>query len=349
MGCIMTKLWVTKNNPADELDELPLVLDLTEKTVFEYNKWPFTHAVFEGGGINGVGYLGTYIVLHKSGILQQLRSISASSVGAIFGLFAALKVDYVDVQKFIMKKNFSDLKDDKFGIIRDVSNLLSEYGWYKGGVMSDWISEILKEFAGKEKLTFVELFNLYGTDLTITGSNINEQSAMIYNRDHAPNEYIHSAIVASMSIPIIFPPQKKTRIGSNKVDLIVDGGFANNYDLDRFDYGSTNMNVIGFKLMNLANEKSGGQISYNRLDINNFTEYLTGLIKFQTVVIENLRMKEIDKYWERTLTVPSLGLPFNEFDISDENKVKASVLSYNLAISQLNGWIKNKKFVNVNS
>lgn len=348
MGSIITKFCSTDQESEEDIQLTP-VRDIAEHTVFDYNNWLFTHAVFEGGGINGIGYLGTCIALYKAGIANQLTHFSASSIGAVFALLLALRVQPSDMQDFIMTKQFEDLVDDKFGIFRDTNNLINHYGWCQGEVISNWVKEILSKFAGKEQLSFIELYNLYGTELNITGSNVNEQRAIMYNRYTTPNEYIYTAVIASMTIPVIFPPQKKTYDDSGNVDLIVDGGLINNYDLDRFDYHDPNPHVIGFKLMNLSHEKRDDQIYHNRLDINNFTDYLSGIITIQSIEIERLRMKNIDMYWERTLTVPSLGLPITEFTIDDETKVKIIVQSYNLAIVQLNGWIKNKKFVKIDS
>jgi predicted acylesterase/phospholipase RssA len=349
MGCIISCF---KRAPIEEeLEALVLDINVTEKTVFEYTEWPFTHVVFEGGGINGVAYMGSYLALYNTKILAQLTHVSASSIGAVFGLFAALKVSYSDVQKFIMNKNFTDIQDDQFGLLRDATHLLNNYGWYRGEVMSNWIKEIIKEHAGKENLTFVELYNLYGTELHLTGCNINEQCTMIYNRITTPNTPIHIAVVASMSIPIVYPPSKKTYVNENNdtvTDLIVDGGLANNYDLDRFDInGVANQHVIGFKLMDMSIEKRDNKIFHKRTEINDLKDYVTSIISFQSTIIERLRMKEIDKYWERTLTVPSLGLPISEFNLNDRTKVDANIKSYNFTIAQLYAWIKNKKFVEI--
>ena len=350
MGCILAKLCGNEPTPEEILEELTLTIDLNEKTVYDYKEWPFTHIVLEGGGINGISYLGVYLALRKSGIANQVTHLSASSIGTIFAIFLALKVPYRKVQSFIMNKDFDDLKDDKFGLLRDASHLMNNYGWYRGIVLSKWVKEILAEFGGNRNMTFSELYNKNGVELNIIGSNLNEQKEIVYNRYNTPNKYIHEATVASMSIPIAYPPvrEKSTKDGVQSTNLIVDGGMANNYDLDRFDKeGEVNPHVLGLKIMDLSMEKRNDTIYDKRIEINNFTEYISGLIGFQSIIIERLRMKNIAKYWERTLTVPSLGLPMTEFDIDNRTKANAVVQSYNFTIAQLNGWIKNKRFVEV--
>lgn len=353
MGCILTKLYTEDSNLDKQLDELTLVINEEEKSVFEYTDWPFNGLVFEGGGINGIGYLGVYLALYKTNIFKNIIKVSASSIGTIFAIFIALNVDYIQVKKFIMQHDFSELKDDNIGIVRDLSNLINNYGWYKGEVMTNWIKEIFREHAGKESITFLELYKLYGVELNIIGSDLNIQDTIVYNKDTYPNEFVYNAINASMSIPIMYAPKKliyKNDQGDEISDFIVDGGLSNNYDLDRFDKdGKANLNIIGFKIMDLLVEKRNDKIYYKRKDINSFVDYISSLLSFQSAVIERLQMKSIDKYWERTLTVPSLGLPLTDFYLDNETKIRANIISYNATIIQLTSWIKNKHFSEMKS
>ncbi|VFS56685.1 Patatin-like phospholipase [Leminorella grimontii] len=53
-------------------------------------KYPFENLVFEGGGVKGIAYVGALEVLEEEGILDNVKNVAGSSVGAIAAVLVGL-------------------------------------------------------------------------------------------------------------------------------------------------------------------------------------------------------------------------------------------------------------------
>jgi NTE family protein len=151
----------------------------------------------------GPGAIGVYAIfgllkkMKDSGDFSDLLEVSASSAGAIaaFCIFANVSVD--DALKIDAATTLS---------IR-IKNLLRTSGL----IDPSESLRILKQFSSK---TFQEMYNDTKIKLHIAAFSIEKLSTVYMSVDTSPDLKVAEAVMASMSIPILFPPSNGYLDGS---------------------------------------------------------------------------------------------------------------------------------------
>jgi NTE family protein len=282
-------------------------------------RWPFKNIVIEGGSSNGTVTLGAYKILAETKILDSLTGFAGSSSGSIFAAFAAVRAPPNFIESKFAELNMESFKDDSFGIFRDVARLLDGYGFYKGDVMEEWVESVLYEVTDLKRITFEQVYNMYGSDLRITRVNLSKLRVEYMSRITTPDKPVSQAVRESASIPIVF---KAVREGK---DIIVDGAFGDPYPIDVFDLkskpGTYNKETFGIKIMSKKLEDRDDEIrdelGYEITSLGGFVE---AVLTFATMSIERAKVRR--GYWERTISLDSPGRSIDNFDVSNKEKIK---------------------------
>jgi len=171
--------------------------------------------IFSGGGLKGWAYIGTIHALNELINISFIESISGVSIGSVFGLFYLLKIPYGILLETIMNLNFKDMIDI------DIDNILVNQSILDGIKFACIIKEImsLKIDPG---ITFIELYRYSSILFTVNALNINDSKVEYFNYINTPNIKVIDAIVASSSLPFLFPPYKIND------KYYYDGGLCNN-------------------------------------------------------------------------------------------------------------------------
>ena len=284
---------------------------------FKSHEWGFENLAIEGAGTNGTVTIGAYKILEQIGILRNIKKYIGSSSGSIFAAFASVKMSSSYVEKIFIDFNMDDIKDDSFGVFRDLDRLTNNYGYYKGDVLESFIEKSLEEHTGISKITFYQVREKYGTLLYITRANVTKLRTEYLSVFECPDMPISEAVRQSGSIPLVF----KAPI-TDTGDIITDGMLSSPYPIDFFDEeGSYNKKTLGLKIMESNLEVRTSYIR-NKLGykITNLMEFIEALITFQSIMIERLSIKP--GYWERTITLGSPGRRVSDFYITIEEKIK---------------------------
>ncbi len=264
--------------------------------------------VFEGGGVKGIAFCGAVKYLEENGIMPNVKRLIGSSAGAITAGALAVGYKSYEVEKILKETNFINFLDDSWGVIGDIYRFINEYGLYRGDIFYRWIGKFIKEKTNNENISFKQVFEKYGIDLVITGTNVDRQKAVYFNHTDYPNMPIRLAIRISMSIPYVF------RSIYFDGDYYVDGGVLDNYPIWYFkDIEKT----LGFKLVN-DNEKRDDQIYHVDNRIRNIKGFSINLLNSILHQIERLHVKS--NYWKHTITINSLGVKTMDFNLSDDKK-----------------------------
>ena len=282
-------------------------------------KWIFENIVIEGGSSNGTVAIGAYKALSETGVLSGLKNFAGSSSGALMASLMAAKIPWEVIEKTFMSLDFNDFKDDSFGIIRDIKRFFTEFGYYNGDYMEKWINDFLYEQTGISCMTFADLYQYNGSLLYITVCNLDKLEVQYRCMDETPHMQISKAVRESTSIPFIFKaPENKDG------EIMVDGGFGNNYPLQIFDNthfmkNSFNIKTIGLKLMDKKQERPTSIIQNDLgFKIKNIADFAFALQTFQSLQIERSQINH--GYWERTIILDSPGRNISDFDISQDEK-----------------------------
>jgi NTE family protein len=292
---------------------------------------PCKNLVFEGGGIRGIAYCGALEVLQQHNLLDSVKRVAGTSVGAIQATVVALNYTPQEMATLIADLNLRHFNDGGFMFIGGAHRLRKNYGWYKGNKLRSWIGHLIETKTGNADLTFGELHMLAQTkgykDLYVTGTDLTRQCLEVFSYENHPNMKIKDAVRISVSIPlyygavfmdslqnITYRPRKNTHYR-----IFVDGGIIGNFPIHIFDHprymagadtsqqSLHNANTIGIRL------DSDAQIRYD-LDGKGLAPFrITGMKSymgaFYNVILENLNRQSLTpEDWKRTISISTAGV-----------------------------------------
>lgn len=182
----------------------------------------FKNLIFEGGGVKGIAYVGAMEELEQRGVLNGITRVGGTSAGAINAVTTALGYTNAEVRDILWDLDFNNFMDDSWGVVRDTSRLINEFGWYKGDFFRQWIGNLIAEKTGNPHSTFKELADHPDfRDLYVCVTNISTKFTEVFSPEHTPRVRVADAVRMSMSIPLFFAAVRNVR-----GDVLVDGGGA---------------------------------------------------------------------------------------------------------------------------
>jgi predicted acylesterase/phospholipase RssA len=153
---------------------------------------------FSGGGLKGWAYVGSIRALEEVKELINLEHVIGTSIGSLFGLLYLLKIDWKDILDYIININIKEIADV------DIDNILVNQSIMKGHLYKEYAKKLISRKVNPE-LTFMELFTMTGVQFTVNAFNITKSLHEYFNYKLTPDVKIIDAVIASSSIPIIFP------------------------------------------------------------------------------------------------------------------------------------------------
>lgn len=279
-------------------------------------------AVFEGGGVKGVGLVGAVAVAEEKG--YRWSNVAGTSAGAIVATLIAAGYSATEMKEILSELDYSRFKDasviDRVPVVGPLASLALEKGIYEGKFFEDWMGELLRR---KKVETFGDLIleeykddERYRFKLRVIASDISRGRLLVLPQDIAeygirPEDLnVATAVRMSMSIPFFYEPGTLKNMKANEVSYIVDGGLLSNFPVWLFDTeGDTpEWPTFGFKLV----EPEEGTPHQVRGPIS----LLTALFSTMMEAHDALYIKE--ENFVRTVPIPTLGVKTTEFNISRE-------------------------------
>lgn len=189
------------------------------------------YLTFKGGGAKGLGYIGSLIELEKHRLLSTFDGFSGTSAGAITALLCAMQVPLREMAQLMFDTDLSSWLDHEWGVFRDAHNLRVHYGWCRSEVPRQWLESVVEKYTGSKTTNFTEL----AKQLVVCTYNTNTGTP-IYFGIHDPLCPVVDAVLASMSIPVVWEPVE--------IDgqLLVDGGLVDNFPMGVWPEGE----ALGF-------------------------------------------------------------------------------------------------------
>ncbi len=327
----------------------------------------FRNLLFEGGGVKGIAYVGAMKRLENRKILKSIERVGGTSAGAINALLLGLNYSFEQIKDILSILNFNNFLDDSWGIVRDTTRLISEYGWYKGDYFRNWIADLVHQMTGNSDATFYDCKKQGFRDMYFVGTNISTGFSEVFSFEHTPRTCVADAVRISMSIPLFFAAKRSLR-----GDVYVDGGVLDNYPIKLFDRKKYvnqfytipkyydehnkklkqvvievdpyvfNQETLGFRL---DSAKEIGifrdQAEPNHRKTNDFFSYAWCLISTIMSSQQNIHLHSDD--WQRTIYIDTLGVGTTEFDLSEAKK-KALIESGDLYTQKYFEWYDNPQY-----
>jgi len=208
------------------------------------------NAVFEGGGMRGIGHVGAIKEFEEAG--YKFNSVAGTSAGAIVASLLAAGYNANELHTIMSIVNFEKFKHanhwySNVGRTGGFFSVVRNLGIYSADLFEDWLTELLLK---KNIRTFADL----KIQLKVIAANITEQRILVLPDDLArfgidPTTFsVATAVRMSMSIPIFYEPFELRDTNGN-LHLIADGGILSNYPVWVLDDGfsAPDIPTFGFR------------------------------------------------------------------------------------------------------
>jgi predicted acylesterase/phospholipase RssA len=189
-------------------------------------KGSFSHLILGGGGLSGLVYIGIYRFFKEHNVLKDTHYMTGTSIGALFVFLFGLNIDYDKIEGVFTGP---EGVCHKSGLVEfnpcNLLNLRANKGVYKTERFRPYIVSLLKDTYNIEDITFSEYIKLTGVDIHVSTTCLNTHSHLDLCNDTFPEMSVITAVLASMSVPLIFEP-----IIYNDM-VLVDGGCCANLEI----------------------------------------------------------------------------------------------------------------------
>lgn len=156
--------------------------------------------IIGGGSYKGLIFLGVMHYLYKSNKLKNINHFSGCSIGSVIGIFLLMGVEPIEIYNELMDISFSNYTK------MDVNLLLNEFTLVGTSFFNLWKTIFLKY--EDVSISIQEFNEKYSCNINIASTCINTRQTVIFNEEDYPDVKVFDAIVASCSIPFVFPPHK---------------------------------------------------------------------------------------------------------------------------------------------
>jgi len=295
-------------------------------------------AIFEGGGVRGIAFVGAVSCMEDRG--YEFQRLAGTSAGAVMA--ALLAAGYSTKELTMLADTDLSLFLDKRAVgsvplVGAPLSLLLKKGLYRGDHIREKMRELL---AAKGKTKFRHVMFEGRSRLKIIASDITRKRIMILPDDLPqygidPMEFeIAEAVRMSTALPLFFEPvilkynepassASLGRVYNGKFpaaaaarqvrsksceSYIVDGGVMSNFPVWIFDVeGTPRWPTFGFRLT----DSSESNCSHGKKGLLSYVFDL-----FAAVTDEDQTAFMRDKDSVRTVSIPTLGIKATDFDIS---------------------------------
>ena len=282
-------------------------------------------AVFEGGGVKGIGLVGAVAVTEAKG--YDFVNVAGTSAGAIIAALVAAGYNADELKAIMATLDYEKFKDpgwvDRIPVLGKAISLGLEKGIYEGDYFEQWMRQQLQK---KGKTTFKDLVMEefkdspnYRYKLRVVASDLSRGKMLVLPHDIKdfgiePDDLdIARAVRMSMSIPFFFEPVTMTPPNKQTV-YIVDGGVLSNFPIQLFDDGTPNPPWPTFGYL-LVEEDPSHPVTV-RHEIRGPLTMFAAL--FSTMMEAHDRMYIEADAFARTIPIPTKGVTATEFDLSKD-------------------------------
>lgn len=183
--------------------------------MYAFKKNKIADAVFEGGGVKGIGFIGALKIMEDHG--YTWRNVAGTSAGAIVASLVAAGYTAEELKHILKNVDYKDIetKNSKnMCVIRKLRNLIFKKGIYKGDEIKVAIDELLLDkFKGKlgnrKKVKF--------GDLIIPG----EKGILLNNQKYKRKYKLHIIAADITRSKMLILPEDIEDYGMNPDDLDV--------------------------------------------------------------------------------------------------------------------------------
>ncbi|QQE72915.1 patatin-like phospholipase family protein [Brevibacillus composti] len=267
-------------------------------------------AVFEGGGVKGIAFIGALEVMERHGFAWQ--RIAGTSAGAIVAALVSAGYKSNELRPIFEKLDYLFFLErrglGRLPIVGPLFELAVRKGIYRTDRLEKFIDELLRR---KGIRTFGDLpkdaLRIIASDITAGKMLVLPDDLVHFDLD--PERFsVARAVRMSSSIPFFFQPARLYR--EEAPHFIVDGGLLSNYPVWLFDVpGIPRWPTIGFRL----HDNKVDREAYRIRGLFSFTRQLV-----VTMLDAHDRLHVDRAHAVRTVFVNTLGVRTTQFQLSPD-------------------------------
>ncbi|WP_042214141.1 patatin-like phospholipase family protein [Paenibacillus borealis] len=271
-------------------------------------------AVFEGGGVKGIAFVGAIEVMEARG--YTWNKLAGTSAGAIVATLLACGFNSAEIRELMNSLDYMKLlgrtRMNSLPILNKTLPLVMKSGIYSNHILEQVMTEWLKR---KKVVTFGDIPE---GKLSIIASNISNGRIVVFPNDlpqyglKASDFPIAAAVRMSTTLPFFFQPYIWHTPLQKKPYYMLDGGMLSNYPIWLFDVdGVPRWPTFGFRL---SEKRTYAQ----SIDINGPLSLLKGMFK---TMLQAHDQRHVDKHAEvRTVFIPTGKVTTTKFELTEEDK-----------------------------
>lgn len=187
-----------------------------------------TTLVFSGGGVRGLSYAGALMAFKDTYAIdahEHFQVFAGSSVGALFALICALKINIDAALQLIESIGLAVIFQN------DPSCLLSHYALNSGKSLEDFLIQVFALASIGPSTTMQELHEKTGKTLIVTVVDLLTSNTLYLDHTNEGQKMpVLKVLMGSMALPPLFPP-----VPIDKKYLFTDGGLLDNFPIAKFD------------------------------------------------------------------------------------------------------------------
>lgn len=246
-------------------------------------------------------------ILEEKNIIQDIKNYSGCSIGIFFCFLLCLDYKYEEIKNILL----GNILEKIYKI--DVFNFFDTNSFCSPKILRELLEILLYNKLKTKKINLLNLYYTTNKILNIVATNISTGEETIFNKDNTPDYDIIDCIIASCSLPGLYPPFE---LNNNHY---IDGFLVNNYPIDIFKDNLEN--TIGISV-------TKGKY-YKDLTINN---YIYNLFTILTINKETEHKKLYNKLKKNIFIDNDIFVL--ELNISKEKKIKELNKSYEILKEQ---------------
>lgn len=147
--------------------------------------------VLSGGGVFGAALLGA---LHALNSLDPFKVFAGTSVGALICALLVIGYTPLELLRLVM---------DDPNFIPEQKLDLNRFGVASQENIRTFVERLFEQ---KTKArTFQEIYNEFGKELIVVGTNLSRQQAVYFQKENFPGMNVVDALMISSCVPMVFP------------------------------------------------------------------------------------------------------------------------------------------------
>jgi NTE family protein len=194
--------------------------------------WNPTVLILGSGGVKGYMMIGSLLLLEKTSLLSNIKTIVGISIGSFIGLLFSIGCSITEILELSLTTNLSDMMSSF-----DLNHIQTYNGVFPHHLFRSKIEQKLKSKFGFIP-TFSQLYMMTGYKFICVVTNMDDDKAEYFSHETEPDLLVSEAVIMSMNIPLLFHMYKY------KNKLYADGAILNPLPIELFDDGKTDILTI---------------------------------------------------------------------------------------------------------